>query len=68
MLEKPYTNENDLDLIIADLFRSGTPMRSERTEHAEKQSGNLIDKNIEIRVLPISMRKRLLYNMAVNTI
>lgn len=65
MLKKPYTSEDDLDLIIANLFRKDEPMRSERICSAEKQSNNLIDKNIEFRVLPISMRKRLLYSITV---
>ncbi len=54
MLKKPYTSEDDLDLIIANLF-----------DNSKSPNGIVsgeLDKNIETRVLPISMRKRLLYN------
>lgn len=70
MLKKPYTNEDDLDLIIANLFGGAKPMQTTRTREneVEKRSVNLIDKGIEQRVLPISMRKRLLYNNVVSRV
>lgn len=64
MLKKPYTSEDDLDLIIANLFRGEKAMQAERENDAEKRSSSLIDKSIEFRALPISMRKRLLYSIA----
>ena len=58
------TVEDDLDLIIANLFRGEKAMQAERENDAEKRSSSLIDKSIEFRALPISMRKRLLYSIA----
>ena len=68
MLKKPYTNEDDLDLIIANLFGCANNMQTSRTVDRENKSTDLINKSIELRVLPISMRKRLLYNKAVSKI
>jgi len=64
MLKKPYTSEDDLDLIIANLFRDEHSMQTSRNN--DKYSGSMIEQSIEHRTLPISMRKRLLYSMAVN--
>jgi len=61
MLKKPYTTEDDLDLIIANLFNS-QDNTTKRTVNPEEY----IDKTIQSRVLPISIRKRLLYNNVVN--
>lgn len=68
MLKKPYTSEDDLDLIIANLFCSSSSTQTNRTGNTEINSGNLINQNIEARVLPISMRKRLLYNNTVTRV
>ena len=64
MLKKPYTNENDLDLIIANLFGQAEKIRTTRVLESDidGRAENLIDNGISLRVLPISMRKRLLYN------
>ncbi len=69
MLKKPYTNEDDLDLIIANLFQSAekTSARTAYNEILQNKSMGLIDKNIETKILPISIRKRILYNIAVNS-
>ncbi len=69
MLKKPHTNEDDLDLIIANLFRA-VRQKSDRTSYnkvLQKNSMSLIDNSIETKVLPISIRKRILYNIAVNS-
>lgn len=57
MLKKPYTSEDDLDLIIANLFRGEKAMQAERENDAEKRSSSLIDKSIEFRALPIQCEK-----------
>jgi hypothetical protein len=64
MLKKPYTTEDDLDFIIANLYNS-SDCSTKRTSSADI-SDDYIDKNIQYRVLPISIRKRLLYNTVVN--
>ncbi len=66
MLKKPHTNEDDLDLIIANLFSGENLKTTKRTSKVMTLSPEkLIDDNIEQRVLPISLRKRLLYSMAI---
>lgn len=62
MLKKPYTNEDDIDLIIANLFGSSNINNTKRENVVNVNADKMIDKNIETRVLPISMRKRLLYS------
>ena len=68
MLKKPYTNEDDLDLIIANLFGCANNMQTSRTVDRENKATDLINESIELRVLPISMRKRLLYNKAASIV
>lgn len=66
MLKKPYTSEYDLDLIISNLFKPDkTTRRTEYNNILSNNSMGLIDSNIELRTLPISIRKRILYNIAV---
>ena len=64
MLKKPYTTEEDLDLIIANLFSSQQSVT--KRVRSNDISENIINNKVENRVLPISMRKRLLYSQAVN--
>ena len=64
MLKKPYTSDEDLDLIIANLFREEDSKPVTRDVEAESFSRKLINSNIEQRALPISIRKRLLYSLA----
>ncbi len=64
MLKKPYTTEDDLDLIISNLFRA-TAENCTKRKTAEECSSDMVSDNIQSRVLPISIRKRLLYNIAV---
>lgn len=67
MLKKPYTTEDDLDIIISSLF-TGMDTSTSRTDYSDVLSSNamgLIDRSIEIRTLPISLRKRALYNTLV---
>lgn len=68
MLKKPYAGEDDLDLIIANLFGETGGSRIERAAAKESVSSNVHEKNIELRALPISIRKRLMYNKAVSQV
>ena len=63
-LKKPYTTEDDLDLVIANLFNSQHAL-TKRISTIDI-SKNIIKDSIEKRALPISIRKRLLYNQVVN--
>ena len=71
MLKKPYTNEYDLDLIISQLF-SPTPKTHRITANRNSEQSldaiidNNIQKNIQIKTLPISIRKSLLFNIEKN--
>lgn len=69
MLRKPFTSEDDLDLIISNLYNSSDTIITRPTQEtsATKNAMSLIDKNIELRVLPISIRKRVLYNIALKS-
>lgn len=58
MLKKPYTKENDLDLIIQKL------LKPDDSKIKRTSSSNFVDENIETKTLPISIRKRILYNIA----
>ena len=60
MLKKPYTNEDDLDMIIANLLNNYEVKSTKRNSDSEINSMDMIDSNIRLRTLPISMRKRLL--------
>ena len=63
MLKKPYTSEDDLDLVISNLFsKSSATTKRCRSDVSE----NVISENISVKALPISMRKRVLYNLALN--
>ncbi len=63
MLKKPYTSEDDLDLIIANLLGC-----SAQPETMLEKSPEKIFNNIELRALPISIRKRILYNKTVSKV
>lgn len=60
MLKKPLASEDDLDLIISDLFTN-----MDMTTGRNRNTTELIDQNIENRALPIALRKRALYNTLV---
>lgn len=60
MLKKPYASEDDLDLVIANLFSSAEIMSTQRISDTETKTADMINTNIQYRTLPISMRKRLL--------
>lgn len=71
MLKKPYTTEDDLDLIISQLLNSSP--KTQRTSQAKVQEqalNSVIESNvindIETKTLPISIRKRLLFNISQN--
>ena len=68
MLKKPYASEDDLDLIIANLFGEAVVIPTDDDVSEEKKLQRYINSNIEQRVLPISIRKRLLYNKVVSRI
>lgn len=69
MLKKPNATEDDLDLIISKLYYQndvkngfyGEPTR------AKQNALQLVDNMILQRVLPISIRKRVLYSIASNS-
>lgn len=65
MLKRPYTSEDDLDFVIANLFKNTDTACAKRTDYSDilKNSAGIIDNNIELRTLPISIRKRVLYNI-----
>ena len=69
MLRKPFTSEDDLDLIISGLYNSSDAVitRPSQESSAARNAMSLIDKNIELKVLPISIRKRVLYNLALKS-
>ena len=66
MLKRPYTTEDDLDLIISNLLSHTTNSTSRVDNVISTNAMGLIDRSIEIRTLPISLRKRALYNTIVN--
>ncbi|MBR6126187.1 hypothetical protein IKQ21_00725 [bacterium] len=66
MLKKPYASEDDLDLIIANLLNNNENCRTTKRSGVVDITNQLIQDNIKIRVLPISIRKRVLYNMSLN--
>lgn len=66
MLKRPYTSEDDLDLIISNLLRNPANTTNRIKDAVSNNAMGLIDRSIEIRTLPISLRKRALYNTIVN--
>lgn len=62
MLKKPRTDDDDLDLIIANLFRN-TTVFEQPPRPTPVSAEKMVDNCIEQRVLPISIRKRLLYSL-----
>ena len=67
MLKKPFTSEDDLDLIISGLYNSSSSIinKPDKNDIISRNSMSLIDSNIELKTLPISIRKRVLYNIAM---
>lgn len=66
MLKKPYTTEDDIDLIISNLFG----VKEYKSTKRHNNSDIVLDKielSIKATTLPISIRKRLLYNIVVNS-
>ncbi len=66
MLKKPYASDEDLDLIISSLMKQS--IQSKRTDYQDilnRKTMGLIDTNIQVKSLPISIRKRVLFNIAV---
>ena len=63
MLKKPFATEDDLDIIISNLF-TGMDTATQRTG-CDSNAMDIINNNIENRALPISLRKRALYNTLV---
>lgn len=69
MLKKPYTDENDLDLIISNLMSIKTTESNSEDLDSKvniQNSNDINNAGIKLRSLPISMRKRVLYNIATN--
>ena len=63
MLKKPFATEDDLDIIISNLF-TGMDTATQRAG-CYSNTMDIINNNIENRALPISLRKRALYNTLV---
>lgn len=63
MLKNPCTTEEDLDIIISNLFRKDCT-QTKRT-NCNDISDERISINVHSTTLPISIRKRLLYNLAI---
>ena len=63
MLKKPFATEDDLDIIISNLF-TGMDTATQRAG-CYSNAIDIINNNIENRALPISLRKRALYNTLV---
>ena len=69
MLKRPFANEDDLDFIISGLYNTQTNINTkpDNEDIIARNSMGLIDKNIKLKTLPISIRKRVLYNIAIKT-
>ena len=69
MLKRPYATEEDLDLIISNLYSLKDSFNgcSRQATAAGRNATELINNNISQRVLPISIRKRVLYNIALKS-
>ena len=63
MLKKPFATEDDLDIIISNLF-TGMDTATQRAG-CYSNTMDIINNNIENRALPIALRKRALYNTLV---
>lgn len=63
MLKKPFATEDDLDIIISNLF-TGMDTATQRAG-CYSNAMDIINNNIENRALPIALRKRALYNTLV---
>ena len=63
MLKKPFATEDDLDIIISNLF-TGLNTATQRAG-CYSNAMDIINNNIENRALPIALRKRALYNTLV---
>ena len=69
MLKKPRANEDDLDLIVSKLLSKNvlSLCNTDKTKTAEMHAQDIIDENIKIKTLPISIRKRILYNISMKS-
>ncbi len=63
MLKKPFATEDDLDIIISNLF-TGMDTVTQRAG-CYSNAMDIINNSIENRALPIALRKRALYNTLV---
>lgn len=66
MLEKPNASDDDLDLIISNLYKESRPVK--RAEQAVQKSMSMIDLNIESKTLPLALRKRLMFELATRPV
>lgn len=67
ILKRPYTSENDLDLIISNIIKSCSPQKTSQTTINEariRKSDEIINSNLLSKVYPMSIRKRALYNFS----
>lgn len=66
MLKKPYTTEDDIDLIISKLFSKDNCASTKRSGDTDITQDKIC-LSLKSTTLPISIRKRLLYNAVVNS-
>lgn len=66
MLKKPKASEDDIDLILSKLLiqNENSINNINMNLSVNRKSIDIIDENIKIKTLPISIRKRILYNIA----
>ena len=65
MLEQPKATEDDLDYVVARIFNENLSLTNKKLEDATDKT---IQNNIKTLVLPISMRKHLLYQIASHAV
>lgn len=63
MMKKPFAKEEDLDLVISQLMQQDSSIvcSNSRVDKSE----DILDEYIKFKILPISIRKRVLYNLSL---
>lgn len=66
---KEEKKQKDLDLIMANLFLEETPVVKRESASINSRTdsalANLIDEKIQTKALPLALRKRLMYQRAI---
>lgn len=69
MITSSKEKQKDLDLIMANLFLEESPVVRRETSSIDSRTDSalakLIDEKIQTKALPLALRKRLLYQRAV---